>query len=128
MPDCKDSTVFFPMTRGGLVSSTLSNCAARRDSASTDISIPGASAPPTNSPRAHRVKVCRGAEIHDYRRAAVKVDRRERVHDPVAAHFLGVVGPHRDARLYPRLDDDRFQVTVIALAHLSHLTQHRRHG
>ena len=50
MPDCSASTVFFPTTRGGLVSSTLSNCAARRDSASTEISMPGASAPPTNSP------------------------------------------------------------------------------
>jgi hypothetical protein len=40
------------MTRGGLASSTLSSWAARRDSASTEISIPGASAPPTNSPRA----------------------------------------------------------------------------
>jgi hypothetical protein len=51
MPDCSDSTVFLPITRGGLVSSTLSNCAARLDSASTEISMPGASAPPTNSPR-----------------------------------------------------------------------------
>src|SRR5271165_6482749 len=52
IPDCKASTVFLPITRGGLVSSTLSSCAARLDSASTEISIPGASAPPTNSPRA----------------------------------------------------------------------------
>ena len=52
MPDCNASTVFLPTTRAGLVSSTLSNCAARRDRASTDISMPGASAPPTNSPRA----------------------------------------------------------------------------
>ena len=51
-PDCSASTVFLPLTRGGLVSSTLSSCAARRDSASTEISMPGASAPPTNSPLA----------------------------------------------------------------------------
>jgi hypothetical protein len=50
MPDCSASTVFFPITCGGLVSSTLSSWAARLDSASTEISIPGASAPPTNSP------------------------------------------------------------------------------
>ena len=52
MPDCSDSTVFLPTTRGGLVNSTLRSWAARRDKASTEISIPGASAPPTNSPRA----------------------------------------------------------------------------
>ena len=33
MPDCSASTVFLPTTRGGLVSSTFSSCAARRDSA-----------------------------------------------------------------------------------------------
>src|SRR5262249_10251358 len=52
IPDCSASTVFLPITLGGLVNSTLSSCAARRDSASTEISIPGAIAPPTNSPRA----------------------------------------------------------------------------
>jgi hypothetical protein len=40
MPDCSDSTVFFPMTRGGLVSSTLSNCAARRDMESVYLQNP----------------------------------------------------------------------------------------
>ena len=52
MPDCRASTVFLPITWCGRVSSTLSSCAARRVSASTEISIPGASAPPTNSPLA----------------------------------------------------------------------------
>jgi hypothetical protein len=52
IPDWSDSTVFLPMTLGGLISSTLSSCAARLDRASTEISMPGASAPPTNSPRA----------------------------------------------------------------------------
>jgi hypothetical protein len=52
MPDCSDSTVFLPITRAGLISSTLSSWAARLDRASTEISMPGASAPPTNSPRA----------------------------------------------------------------------------
>ena len=51
IPDWSASTVFLPITCGGRASSTLSNCAARRERASTDISIPGAKAPPTNSPR-----------------------------------------------------------------------------
>ncbi len=51
IPDCSASTVLLPITRLGLASSTFSSCAARRDSASTEISMPGASAPPTNSPR-----------------------------------------------------------------------------
>src|SRR6266536_419193 len=50
MPDCRHSTVFLPITRLGRAGSTLSSCAARRDSASTEISMPGANAPPTNSP------------------------------------------------------------------------------
>ena len=50
VPDWSASTVFFPMTFLGLTSSTLRNCAARAASASTEISIPGARAPPKNSP------------------------------------------------------------------------------
>jgi len=50
MPDCRHSTVVLPMTCAGLTSSTLSSWAARLDSASTEISMPGASAPPTYSP------------------------------------------------------------------------------
>ena len=51
IPDWSASTVFLPITWGGRASSTLSNCAARRERASTEISIPGARAPPTKSPR-----------------------------------------------------------------------------
>ena len=38
------------MTLFGRINSTLRSCAARAASASTEISIPGASAPPRNSP------------------------------------------------------------------------------
>ena len=50
VPDWSASTVFFPITFLGLTNSILRNCAARAVNASTDISMPGASAPPKNSP------------------------------------------------------------------------------
>ena len=128
MPDCRASTVFLPITWCGRVSSTLSSWAARRVSASTEISMPGASAPPTNSPlRADRVEVGGGAEVHHDGRAAVQVHRGHRVHDPVAAHFLGVVHPDRHPGAHPGLDDQRGDVAVVPAAHLPHLVQHRRH-
>ena len=42
--------MFFPITERGGTSSTLRSCAARDASASSEISTPGASAPPRNSP------------------------------------------------------------------------------
>jgi len=50
VPDWSASTVFLPITDLGLTNSTFLNCAALDASASTEISIPGASAPPKNSP------------------------------------------------------------------------------
>ncbi len=44
--------MFLPITDLGRASSTLSSCAPRAPSASTEISIPGAIAPPRYSPRA----------------------------------------------------------------------------
>ena len=52
IPDCRHSTVFLPITERGLTGSTLRSCAARAASASKEISMPGANAPPRNSPRA----------------------------------------------------------------------------
>ena len=77
--------------------------------------------------RADRVEVGRGAEVDDHRGAAVQVDRRQRVHDPVAAGFLGIVGPHRDARLHAGFHDQRPQVRIVTPAHQPHLMQYRRH-
>ncbi len=50
MPDCSASTVFLPITDRGRASSTLSSWAPRAPRASTEISTPGAMAPPRNSP------------------------------------------------------------------------------
>jgi hypothetical protein len=52
MPDCSDSTVFLPITLRGSMSSTARNAAARPNNASIEISMPGAMAPPMNSPLA----------------------------------------------------------------------------
>ena len=43
--------MFLPITERGLVASTLRSWAARAASASKEISMPGANAPPRNSPR-----------------------------------------------------------------------------
>src|SRR6478672_6264357 len=51
MPDWSDSTVFLAITDRGRSSSTLRSWAPRRPRASREISMPGAIAPPTYSPR-----------------------------------------------------------------------------
>src|SRR5262249_8268372 len=60
-------------------------------------------------------------------RAAIEVDRGDRVHDPVAAYLFRVVHPDRDAGAHAWLYDQRRDVAVVALEHLAHLMQHRRH-
>ncbi len=49
-PACMHSTVFFPITERGQVSSTLRSAAERAAAASEDTCTPGAIAPPRNSP------------------------------------------------------------------------------
>src|SRR6266540_3273537 len=51
IPDCSASMVDLPITDRGRASSILNSRAPRAASASTEISMPGASAPPRNSPR-----------------------------------------------------------------------------
>src|SRR5262249_37249990 len=50
IPDCRAPTVVFAITVGGSAKSTRTSRAARANSASMEISIPGASTPPTYSP------------------------------------------------------------------------------
>ena len=50
IPDCSASTVFLAITERGRSSSTLRSWAPRRPSASSEISMPGAIAPPTYWP------------------------------------------------------------------------------
>ncbi len=62
------STVFLPITERGRASSILRSWAPRAPSASTEIWIPGAIAPPTHSPRAetasNEVAVPRSTTMH----------------------------------------------------------------
>ena len=91
--------------------------------------MPGASAPPRNSPsRRHDVEVGRGAEVDHDARPAEEVVRGERVDDPVGADLLRVVGEHRHPGPHSRLDDDRRHVGVVAAEHRAQLAQHGRHG
>ena len=61
IPLCSASTVFLAITERGRSSSTLRSCAPRRPSASSEISMPGAMAPPMYWPlRAHHVEGGRG--------------------------------------------------------------------
>src|SRR5699024_9235413 len=50
MPDRRASVVFLAMAARGLTISTMCSCAPRCDRASTEMSMPGAIAPPTYSP------------------------------------------------------------------------------
>ena len=80
------STVLRPMASLGRTSSTRKRRAARETSASAAVSIPGAIAPPMNSPRGvHAVEVGRGAEVHDDQRRPVERDGGHALHDPVRA-------------------------------------------
>ena len=75
-------------------------------SASTEISMPGAIAPPRYSPLADTAsKVVAVPKSTTIARAAVQLDRRQRVDHPVGADLLGVVGQHGYAGAHPGLDD-----------------------
>ena len=96
------------MTERGRTSSTLRSCAPRGASASTEISMPGAIAPPRYSPLADTasklVAVPKSTTMHG---PPYSVMRGERVDDAVGADLLGVVGEHRHAGAHAGLDDDR---------------------
>ena len=109
IPDCSASTVFLAITVRGRASSTLRSWAPRRPSASREISIPGAIAPPTYWPgAADDVEGGRGAaEVDHDRRSAELGGRGERVDDPVGADLARVVHQHRYAGAHAGLDHDR---------------------
>jgi hypothetical protein len=123
------STVFLPMIERGRASSILRSWAPRAPRASTEISMPGAMAPPIHSPRAgDGVEGGRRAEVDDDARGAVQVHGGQRVDDPVGADLLRVVHQHRHPGLDPRLDDEGRDVAVVAADHVAHLVQHGRDG
>ena len=101
--------MFLAITVRGRASSTLRSWAPRRPSASSEISMPGAIAPPTYWPcAADHVEGGRGAaEVDHDRRTAVLGGRGERVDDPVGADLARVVHQHRDAGAHAGLDHDR---------------------
>ena len=107
-------------------------CAAARPARRArrrEISMPGASAPPRNSPaRGHDVEVGRGAEVDD--------DRTGRRTRWCAARVLtmrsaptsfGLSVSTGTPVLDARLDDHGRHVAVVARQHLAQLAQHRRH-
>ena len=102
----------------GRSSSTLRSCAPRRPSASSEMSMPGAIAPPTYSPRALTTsKVVAVPKSTTIAGAAVEGGRGERVDDPVGADLAGVVHQYGHAGAHPRLDDDaRHVAEVVARA------------
>ena len=88
----------------------LASRAARAKSASIEISIPGASTPPTYSPsRRDDVEVRRGAEVDDDARRAVALLRGDGVDDPVGPDLARVVVADRDPRLDARADDEQLR-------------------
>ena len=127
MPDWSASTVFLAITVRGRSSSTLRSWAPRRPSASSEMSMPGAMAPPMYSPRglttSKVVAVPKSTTIAgpSYRRGG-----GERVDDPVGADLAGVVHQHGYAGPHARLDDDVRQRAVVAHQHVAPLVQHRR--
>jgi hypothetical protein len=81
-----------PITERGSTSSTLNSRAARAASASTEISTPGASAPPRNSPLADTTsKLVLVPKSTTTAGPAVERVRGQRVDDPVRAHLARVV-------------------------------------
>ena len=88
-----------PITRSGATNGTFGSRAARANSASIEISIPGASTPPAYSPAAETtskfVEVPKSTTIA---RRAVALARGDRVRDPVGPDLARVVVADRHAR------------------------------
>ena len=103
--------------------------AARAKSASIEISIPGASTPPTYSPSGETtskfVEVPKSTTIDG---RAVALLRGDRVDDPVGADLARVVVADRDAGLDARADDEERRVRPPFAASRSHSRIERRHG
>ena len=88
--------------------STRKSRAARENSASIEISIPGASTPPTYSPVGRDdVEVRRRAEVDDDARRAVALLRGHGVRDPVGPDLARVVVADRDPGADARAHDEQ---------------------
>ena len=106
----------------------LAQLGARRPSASREISMPGAMAPPTYSPRgATTSKVVAVPKSTTIDGPVVEARGREGVDDPVRADLARVVHEHRHAGLHAGLDDDVRDRRVVVRHHLAPLVQHRGH-
>ena len=100
--------MFLPITDRGRTSSTLRSAAARVASASSEISIPGASAPPRNSPLAETTSMLVEVPKSTTTQAVlVQPVRGEGVHHPVAADLPRVVDQQRDPGAHARADHHR---------------------
>ena len=105
IPDCRASTVFLAITDRGRSNSTLRSWAPRRPSASSEISMPGAIAPPTYCPCSLTTsKVVAVAEVDDDGRSAVERGGGQCVDDPVRTHLARIVHQDRDAGADAGLD------------------------
>ena len=114
----------------GRSSSTLRSWAPRRPSASSEISMPGAIAPPTYWPSSldHVERRGGAAEVDDDRRAAVDRGGGQRVDDPVGADLARVVHQDGHAGAHAGLDHHVRNVGEVPGEHVAPLVQHRRHG
>ena len=114
----------------GAASSTLRSWAPRRPSASSEISMPGAIAPPTYWPlRVDHVERGRGAEVDDDRRAAVEAWRRRASSRSGRRRPRGGCPSGPGCRCAPRARPrSRCTSREVPLDHVAPLVQHRRDG
>ena len=128
-PACMHSTVFLPTTERGRVNSTRRSAAERAAAASDDTCMPGAIAPPRNSPFADTTST-QMDEPKSTTIAAecVPLECGQAVDDPVGADLLRIVDEQRECpvRTPGSIEHVRHRGPVL-LEHHADLVQHRRH-
>ena len=113
MPACILVVVFLPMTLFGVSISTRGSFAVPETRDSREPRMPGATAPPINSPLfVDDVERRSGAEVDDDERRAVLADRRDVVDDAVGAHLARVVHAQVVPRFQPGADHERLDAEV----------------
>lgn len=101
---------------------------ARSARASTEMSIPGAIAPPRRTCRAAdigRPSVVAGVDVDDHRRP--NADARPAAGPPGPSPPPAGCPPERHPGLHPGRDDDGRQVRPVVRRHPAELPRHRRH-
>ena len=128
-PTGAPATVVCEITRSGAANGTLGSRAARANSASIEISMPGASTPPTNSPAAETTsKFVEVPKSTTTAGAPWRSPRCDGIRDPVGADLARIVVANRHARRDARPEHEQLDARppLGERLVLAHELRHRR--